>query len=603
MSSQSMLLRMKRMARSEGLQEAIHPAAPASNADSITNNNSEADVDTRESQEPSLSTTLTPTTSVCKTLQETKHLEQEHDGAEQSIPYNPDPVPFTSSPLAPIQEVSQEPISRVHNSQGPESSISKSLDSVLPLPDSSPLTSKAATASPSPKTNKEAAALSAKERKNKSQKARKLLQRNLRRQAWCSQMKRSQRYLGLLSDETAAALPLTGPPYSLADFSPAGQRAIRQRDDDDDGTKPAVTIIDVSRPAPHAPESAPVFIAIDVEAYERDHKKITEIGVSQLDTHDLVALAPGPNGINWMSKIRSRHFRIREYAHLLNTDFMTSCGDNFEFGDSEWISIHDAARVMEECFSTPFPSSADQNATAANTPTPKSSTENTNMAEEKTYKARPLVLVGHDPGNDVGYLSAPPISFHAFSPPAGHLPNLLETLDTRALYSALHRTDTSRALGHILLGLGQEAWHLHNAGNDAAYTMRAMLGMCVADLGTCQGHRWTGDMEDVARDYDYDCEDEDEDEGQIHGGAEGTRASGKAKERAEAAIRLAEEWRIVVAGVGDGGSVSGGVGAAVGRETDVAAGVSFTSAATASTADTGRRFDGETETGGQTASM
>jgi len=33
-----------------------------------------------------------------------------------------------------------------------------------------------------------------------------------------------------------------------------------------------------------------------------------------------------------MSAIRARHFRINEYKHVHNTDFVHGCADRFEFG-------------------------------------------------------------------------------------------------------------------------------------------------------------------------------------------------------------------------------------------------------------------------------
>lgn len=71
---------------------------------------------------------------------------------------------------------------------------------------------------------------------------------------------------------------------------------------------------------------------IQVEAYERDKKLITEIGISTLDTDDLKTLVPGKGGINWLSAIRARHFRINEYKHLQNFEFVAGCADKFEFG-------------------------------------------------------------------------------------------------------------------------------------------------------------------------------------------------------------------------------------------------------------------------------
>ena len=75
-----------------------------------------------------------------------------------------------------------------------------------------------------------------------------------------------------------------------------------------------------------------VFVCVDVEANERNSAQITEIGVATLDTRDLKSLLPGESGTNWLGKIRARHFRIDEYKHIRNTEFVSGCPDRFEFG-------------------------------------------------------------------------------------------------------------------------------------------------------------------------------------------------------------------------------------------------------------------------------
>jgi hypothetical protein len=75
-----------------------------------------------------------------------------------------------------------------------------------------------------------------------------------------------------------------------------------------------------------------VFVCVDVEANERNANQITEIGIAALDTRDLKSLVPGERGANWMTKIRARHFRINEYKHIVNTEFVSGCPERFEFG-------------------------------------------------------------------------------------------------------------------------------------------------------------------------------------------------------------------------------------------------------------------------------
>jgi hypothetical protein len=112
--------------------------------------------------------------------------------------------------------------------------------------------------------------------------------------------------------------------------------------------------LDVNKIAPYAFDKDTVIISIDVESYERGHHLITEVGVSTLDTMDLVDLAPGKGGENWMKEIRSRHFRIKGREYLRNTEFCIGNPDAFDFGTSEFVSIGDAPNAVDACFEYPF---------------------------------------------------------------------------------------------------------------------------------------------------------------------------------------------------------------------------------------------------------
>jgi hypothetical protein len=104
-------------------------------------------------------------------------------------------------------------------------------------------------------------------------------------------------------------------------------------------------VIDIEKPAPYEQEDLVVFICIDVEAYERDHNLITEIGIATLDTADINAMSLGKGGINWMKAIRARHFRVTEYGHLKNQEFINGCADYFQFGLLYPLRLKDRKRA------------------------------------------------------------------------------------------------------------------------------------------------------------------------------------------------------------------------------------------------------------------
>jgi len=199
-------------------------------------------------------------------------------------------------------------------------------------------------------------------------------------------------------------------------------------------------------PVPYPFEQEVVFISFDVEAYEKSHKTITEVGISSLDTLHLNGVAPGPGGANWIDKIRSRHFRIKEHKHLVNKDFIVGCPDRFEkdFGESEFISIKDAPQVVASCFRAPF---------AART---SELTAIQEASEDEKHVKRNIILVGHNAKQDVDYL-------REMGYDLSNLSNVVEVLDTADLYRALAHEENPVSLGTLLYNVGLSGWNLHNA--------------------------------------------------------------------------------------------------------------------------------------------
>ncbi len=145
---------------------------------------------------------------------------------------------------------------------------------------------------------------------------------------WRNSLKRVQRYLGIRESNQGhhqaikSAFEASGIPG--LDYDAAAKAATAN-------LAPAAHY-DPNKPVPFIPEARVVFVCVDVEAWERDSKCITEIGITTLDTDDLKLIAPGKQGQNWMKFIRARHFRIKEYKNLNNTEFVMGCADKFEFG-------------------------------------------------------------------------------------------------------------------------------------------------------------------------------------------------------------------------------------------------------------------------------
>ncbi|KAK6439812.1 hypothetical protein LTR95_003971 [Oleoguttula sp. CCFEE 5521] len=200
-----------------------------------------------------------------------------------------------------------------------------------------------------------------------------------------------------------------------------------------------------------------IFIAIDVEAWEQNHAYITEVGVATLDTRGLKAVDAGPNGINWHQYIRGRHFRTKEYMDpsYTNHRHIQGCPNAFRFGRSEMVSKKDIPSVLTSCFHHPFSSGS------------------TDFDKDEV---RQIVLLGHDTKTDIDYC-------HQMGFSVKNRGNLCDVMDTVAMYRHYSKEVNPRKLGSVLEAFDLEGWSLHNAGNDAVYTVQAMLGICIADAG------------------------------------------------------------------------------------------------------------------------
>ena len=293
---------------------------------------------------------------------------------------------------------------------------------------------------------------------------------------WEQQLKRLQRYLGL----RPRVLAMSYMPEELISANWSTQEAWRKAEEQKSGR--VLSLFDPSRPAPNVFENEVIFVSIDVESFERNHSLVTEIGISTLDTRDISQSPPGEDAALWISKIRSRHVRIKGREYLVNRDFVRGDPDAFKFGESEFIEISDAGALVDAAFDVSDPQSLHTDVQAN----------------------RVIVMVGHDVDNDINYLKL--VGSKIFKEEMSNtnlaLPNwgedsstetieqekrkrIIEALDTGVLYRILFTkaedSDSRQTpgLGKVLAKLDIVPWSLHNAGNDARYTLEAALHMAV----------------------------------------------------------------------------------------------------------------------------
>ena len=163
------------------------------------------------------------------------------------------------------------------------------------------------------------------------------------------------------------------------------------------------------------------MMAFDVETYENDHSVILEIGfaVGSLTK-------PGDNE-------KAFHFIIEENSHFVNRDYVPDNREKFCFGTSERMSIKEAAeRFMQHIRDVDF-------------------------------------LVTHSGSNDEAYLASSGISLEG-----------KPVFDTQLLALALLTSGTAvfglkRLLSDLAIPFDEDI--LHNAGNDAVYTLKVFLAL------------------------------------------------------------------------------------------------------------------------------
>ncbi|KAH6610758.1 atp-dependent dna helicase 2 subunit 2 [Trichoderma cornu-damae] len=188
-----------------------------------------------------------------------------------------------------------------------------------------------------------------------------------------------------------------------------------------------------------------VFLCMDVEAIEMPPNPISEIGIAILDVKDLDGVQPGPGGQNWWQFIKAHHLRTKEYSGLVNHRFVHGCPSLFDFGVSTFPEECELPEAIESVLA-PY-------------------------TEEK----RQLVFVAHDARQDIKYLSS--VGFEVLA-----IRGLVEQLDTKEIHQAWRESEQGKSLQHVLNELLIRSKHLHNAGNDAVFTLRALIGMAIEEI-------------------------------------------------------------------------------------------------------------------------
>ncbi|KAG6810871.1 hypothetical protein H0H92_009992 [Tricholoma furcatifolium] len=204
-------------------------------------------------------------------------------------------------------------------------------------------------------------------------------------------------------------------------------------------------------------EKKGVWCALDFEGWEHDHTVITEFGWRLVGWKD--GYMHEDNG----------HIIVAEHRKYTNSQYVPDHRYDYGFGESD--TVKKAAFPQKVCDL---------------------------LDELKTYG--PVFLVFHDDSQDIKYLKSLNVPLEGLS---YVLPDMMPdegifVVDTSDLFGALEGTAGRRSLRHMCNLMQIKTANLHNGGNDAYYTLEAMISMANGDPVDMQREkRWpkrTGDQ-------------------------------------------------------------------------------------------------------------
>ncbi|KAG9317407.1 hypothetical protein JVU11DRAFT_1606 [Chiua virens] len=186
-----------------------------------------------------------------------------------------------------------------------------------------------------------------------------------------------------------------------------------------------------------------VWCALDFEAWDRDHSLLTEFGWSTVCWED-------DNQID-----EQGHLIVKEHRYYNNT-FVPNHKDRFAFGTSEQVNKATFKSRIQKLITD-------------------------------LQSAGPLFLIFHDNNQDIKYLKSKDVEIQLPNM-AFLLPDVLPQegifiIDTSDLFAALEGEagGNRRSLERVCRHLQISTTYLHNAGNDAHYTMLALQSMASGD--------------------------------------------------------------------------------------------------------------------------
>ncbi|GAV48565.1 hypothetical protein ZYGR_0K00700 [Zygosaccharomyces rouxii] len=193
-----------------------------------------------------------------------------------------------------------------------------------------------------------------------------------------------------------------------------------------------------------------ILFSLDIEAFERDNNVVTEIGISIYDPREnLHSLVPVK---------RNYHLVIFESLHLRNKKFVCDSKDCYILGESLVLDLQGCVEFVQALVDYYM------------------------IPQTKADRSWSRAFVGHNLHGDLKWLRMLGVNIPNDNQMDFNLTNLRENkqtyvLDTEKLYRSCYGNFGGN-LGRILRLFRIPHAFLHNAGNDAHYTLQLLMCMC-----------------------------------------------------------------------------------------------------------------------------
>ncbi|KAF8930346.1 hypothetical protein BGZ47_000602 [Haplosporangium gracile] len=234
--------------------------------------------------------------------------------------------------------------------------------------------------------------------------------------------------------DRATDMVLQAPGVLTTTVTPAVIDLTGTEEDDAESASATITTTKSSTVTPSPQDGGMWFISVDIESHEYNHDRILEIGWSIWDS-----------GVH---KFMDKHYAISDYRHLKNGKFVANRRDLFQFGETVWENLQGSITAFQQ---------------------------DLEKAARRNEHGR-FVLIAHDMTSDMKYLSGMGVTF----------PEGMIQFDTVELNAArVGDSNIKTGLGKLLDELDIENYSLHNAGNDAHYTLELFLWLEPPPVDMC----------------------------------------------------------------------------------------------------------------------